>query len=68
MENRFCVDELFRKNGYEIISRPNKGPSIWKKRGEDKTLTYNELRKLMDVNDLADAVYLEMLESDYWNS
>ena len=66
MENRFCVDELFRKHGWKIESRPNHGPPIWRKDKEE--LTYSELCKRMDPNDVADAVYLEMLESDYWNS
>lgn len=30
---RFALDRLIRRNGYQIYSRPNTGPVIWKRSG-----------------------------------
>ena len=35
--NRFEFDQWMRQNGYSIVSRPNKGPTLWQKNGTTMT-------------------------------
>ena len=33
LTQRFSLDELLRKHGFEIYSRPKKAPALWSKKG-----------------------------------
>lgn len=62
--NRFPLDALLRKAGFQIVSRPNKGPVIWKREG--KEYTQREAEMTLNPHDVDDAAYLENLYRDGW--
>lgn len=35
--DRFPLDQLLRKHGFQILSRPNKGETMWEKQGKKFT-------------------------------
>jgi type I site-specific restriction endonuclease len=59
--SRHSVDQLLRRKGWKIEARPRKGEPVWSKLGKSKPQSVAE--RSLDTNDLADAEYLDALES-----
>ena len=58
--NRFAVDSLIRKHGFEIFSRPKGIPALWIREG--RIYPQTEVERMIDPNDLGDAEYFDAME------
>ena len=63
---RFALDQLLRKHGFRIMSRPRGAEAVWVKGG--KKYYQTEALYTLDMDSVLDAEYCEFLQSSVWDA